>query len=113
MINCLAFLDFHGQHSHVILEYKQTSSNMKLHGMLDTIGTNDATNTMWISPAAEATDGLEGWDITCFGMILQPSHVILFCHGTCQLIVLGGMSRPQWGLLTCELVLSHSIHRVI
>ena len=40
---------------------------------------------------------LESWDIMYFWTIFQHSHVILFCHGACQLIVLGGMSRTQWG----------------
>ena len=50
----------HGQHSHAILEPDLTT---KLHGMSDPIGANHAPNS---SAAVEATDGLEGCDITCF-----------------------------------------------
>ena len=57
----------HGQHSHVILEYKQTSSNNQtLWDVRPLLGLIMPQITFWISPAAETTDGLESWDIAWF-----------------------------------------------
>ena len=54
----------HGQHSHVILKNKETSSNKQTPWddrllMMPQI-------TFLFSPAVEATDGLESCDIACF-----------------------------------------------
>ena len=56
----------HGQHSHVILEFKQTLSNNQTWDIRPLLGLMMLKMSFWISPAAEATDGLESWDITCF-----------------------------------------------
>ena len=69
--------------------------------------------TFWFSTAVEATDGLESCNVNCFWMISQHSHVILFLLWSILVdCFFGGMSRPQWGLLSSEWVLSHPIHRL-
>ena len=83
----------------------------KLHGIRIPIGLMMSQITFWFNPAVQATDGLETCDIACSHTIWQHSHVILLCHGAFCLIVLGEMSRCQWGLLSCKRMLSHPIHR--
>ena len=90
--------DFLGyQHSHSILEDKETSSNNQTSwDVRPLLGLLMPQITFWFDPAVEATDRLESYDIAWFWAISQHSHVILFCHGAFWLIDLGGMSRPQW-----------------
>ena len=69
----------HDQHSHVILEHKETSSNNQTSWDVRPLsGLMMPQITFWFIPAVEATDGLESCNITCFWMISQHSYQFSF-----------------------------------
>ena len=97
------------QHSHAILELKETSSNNQ---------TLWDSRPLWVLTMSEifrqhhmiqATSALEHCDI--FWAISQLSHPIPFIHRALVLIVGGDFSRRYWGLMSCVWAFSHLIHR--